>query len=67
MRCDQCNAADAAIHLTRIDAGRKVERHLCLACAGAATGTGPDASIAETLREWVKREREKQGREKPSE
>jgi protein-arginine kinase activator protein McsA len=64
MRCDQCNAADAAIHLTRIDDGRKVERHLCAACAAAETG-GQGGSIAETLREWVKREREKQ--QKPRE
>jgi protein-arginine kinase activator protein McsA len=58
MRCDQCKAADAVIHLTRVDEGRKFDRHLCAACAAAETGAR-GGSIAETLREWVKRERDK--------
>jgi protein arginine kinase activator len=37
MKCDNCNKS-ATVHLTEIKGGKKLEKHLCEACAAAAEG-----------------------------
>jgi len=33
MLCDSCKKADAVVHLTKIENGKRTELHLCAACA----------------------------------
>lgn len=33
MLCDSCRKADAVVHLTKIENGKRTELHLCAACA----------------------------------
>jgi hypothetical protein len=35
MKCDRCQQAEAVVHLTYIDEGVIVQRHLCAQCAVA--------------------------------
>jgi len=37
MKCDNCNKT-ATVHLTEIKGGKKLEKHLCEACAGQLEG-----------------------------
>jgi protein arginine kinase activator len=38
MKCERCNKEQATIHLTEIQGGKKIEKHLCEQCAAAAEG-----------------------------
>jgi len=40
MKCERCNKP-ATIHLTEIQGGKKIEKHLCEACAAAARSLYP--------------------------
>ncbi len=40
MKCENCNNAPATVHLTEIKAGKKIEKHLCEACAAQIEGIG---------------------------
>jgi len=39
MKCDNCNNP-ATVHLTEIEAGKKIEKHLCENCSQMLQGTG---------------------------
>jgi len=49
-KCDRCEKP-ATVLVTEISGGKRVEKHLCENCAGAADGT----EIAEMLLRFVKR------------
>ena len=38
MKCDNCNKAQATVHLTEIRNGKKIEKHLCEQCAAQNEG-----------------------------
>ncbi|MBC7784841.1 MAG: UvrB/UvrC motif-containing protein [Burkholderiales bacterium] len=40
MKCENCNNSQATVHLTEIKAGKKIEKHLCEACASQIEGIG---------------------------
>ncbi len=54
MKCDKCNRT-ATVHLTEIQAGKKIERHLCEQCAAQAEGlpVKPHTPINELLTNFV--------------
>jgi protein-arginine kinase activator protein McsA len=53
MKCEECRAAPAVIHLTEIWDGVQTNRWLCLACASRRGGLGPDASVEDVLKKFV--------------
>jgi protein arginine kinase activator len=38
MKCERCNKAPATVHLTEIQGGKKIEKHLCEQCAAQTEG-----------------------------
>jgi protein-arginine kinase activator protein McsA len=52
MQCDQCEKL-AVVHLTEIDDGKKIERHLCLECAAQNNPAIKSGSIKEILERFV--------------
>jgi len=54
-KCENCQKAQATVHLTEIKAGKKIEKHLCEACAAANEGlpVKPHQPINELLTNFV--------------
>jgi protein arginine kinase activator len=56
MKCDNCSK-QATVHLTEIRSGKKIEKHLCEACAAASEGVptskGAHTPINELLTNFV--------------
>ena len=55
MKCDSCKARPATVHLTEIQGGKKVEKHLCEQCHQQTEGTTAKAytPINELLTNFV--------------
>jgi len=53
MKCQECNKEKAIVHLTDIEGGKKVERHLCLECAQKLGVAYPATVSLSTLSELI--------------
>ncbi len=68
MLCEQCGKKQASVHVTKIQNGQKIERHLCKECAQQSSefSTGIDfqnmlSSFFEYPQTWGQKARPKQG------
>ena len=54
-KCENCNKAQATVHLTEIKGGKKIEKHLCETCAAQNEGVAvkPHTPINELLTNFV--------------